>query len=300
MDLWVEKYRPQTLEELVASKINLEKFQQFINEKTIPHLLFTGGAGLGKTTTAKILSKSISDEILYVNASDEASVDTIRTKVKEFCSTISFSGDLKIVILDEFDGMSDHAMRMLRNTMESFADSCRFILTCNYDTKIIDPIKSRCQIFEFSNTTPKDIAKRCLYILKQEGIECNDCSSQIGKLVKAFYPDIRKVINNLQKFTTNGNFDFLENSGSDTDDKAKLLDLIRKGDIKTIRKEMLGMGSDYIGFYRHLFNNAKSISENNAVDIMMDISEYMYRHAIVPDQEINFVACLLRVCANRD
>lgn len=300
MDIWVEKYRPQTLEELVTSKTNLEKFAQFIEDKSIPHMLFTGSAGLGKTTAAKILSKTISEEILYVNASDEASVDTIRVKVKEFCATISFSGDLKIVILDEFDGMSDHAMRMLRNTMEEFADSCRFILTCNYDTKIIDPIKSRCQIFEFSNTSPKDIAKRCLYILKKEGVKCEDCSAQIGRLVKAFYPDIRKVINNLQKFTINGKFDFIENFSADSDEKKLLLDLIKKADIKTIRKDLLGAGADYIGFYRYLFNNAKSVSQTNAVDIMMDVSEHMYRHAIVPDQEINFVACLLRVCANRD
>lgn len=300
MDLWIEKYRPQTLEELVSSKTNLEKFAQFIEEKSIPHMLFTGSAGLGKTTAAKILSSAISEEILYVNASDEASVDTIRVKVKEFCATISFSGDLKIVILDEFDGMSDHAMRMLRNTMEEFADSCRFILTCNYDTKVIDPIKSRCQIFEFSNTTPKDIAKRCLYILKEEGVKCVDCSCEIGRLVKAFYPDIRKVINNLQKFTINGKFEFIENFSADSDEKKSLLDLVKKADVKTIRKDLLGAGADYIGFYRYLFNNAKSISQSNAVDIMMDVSEHMYRHAIVPDQEINFVSCILRICVNRD
>jgi replication factor C small subunit len=297
-DLLVEKYRPQTLDDVIIDAPTLTKFKSFELEKTIPHLLFHGSAGLGKTTIAKILAKSITEESLYINASDETSVDVIRNKVKDFCSTMGFTDSYKIVILDEFDGMSENAMRMLRNTMEEFSDKTRFILTCNYVTKVIPAIRSRCQEFEFGQPAKKDIAKRCFKILKDQGILCesDECKQSIMKLVTACYPDIRKTFNNLQKFTVNGVFAF----GSDlidSDDANKFFALMKEGDVKTIRKELLGIGCDYLGLYRVLFDKAKELTANESgiLAIMLAASEYMYRHASVPDQEMNFVACLLSV-----
>lgn len=294
-ELWVEKYRPRHIDDLIAPKKVIDKFRQYIDEKQIPHLLFHGSAGLGKSTVAKILANTITTESLYINASDETSVETIRTKVKDFCSTMCFSDDLKIVILDEFDGMSDHAMKMLRNTMEEFHNTCRFILTCNYVTKIIDPIRSRCQEFEFGNVTRKDIAVRCAKILKEENVTYND-KKDIAFLVSSFYPDIRRIINNLQKNCNDGVFNFVEEV-ADKDDKDRLIELIKEGDIKIIRKELLGPGADYVGYYRALFNRAKELipDSDKTVEVMLIISEYFYRHSTVLDKEINFVACILSI-----
>lgn len=297
-ELLVEKYRPKSIDDVIIDQATLDKFKSYIADKNIPHLLFHGTAGLGKTTVAKILVKSITDDYLYINASDDNNVETIRTKVKDFCYTMGFGTGLKIIILDEFDGMSDVAMKMLRNTMEEFANNCRFILTCNYITKVIAPIRSRCQEFEFSKPSMTGIAKRCLKILKEENSLCetSECKEGIKKLVKACYPDIRKTINNLQKFIVNGSFSYTD-VVIENEEQERFLSLIKVGDIKVIRKELLGAGCDYNGLYRTLFDKAKELTDNqNAIlAIMLTTAEYMYRHAIVPDQEINFVACLISV-----
>jgi len=295
-DLLVEKYRPKVIDDVILDEVTLKKFKSYIESKDIPHLLFHGTAGLGKTTVAKILVKSITDEYLYINASDDNNVETVRTKIKDFCYTIGFGSGLKIVILDEFDGMTEYAMRMLRNTMEEFSNTCRFILTCNYITKVIDPIRSRCQEFEFGKPAMVDIAKRCLKILKEENAECltEECKADIKKLVKSCYPDIRKTINNLQKFIVNGAFS-VEEKVMDSEDAEKFISLMKVGDIKKIRHELLGAGCDYVGLYRILFEKSKLLGKNESaiVGIMLTSAEYMYRHASVPDQEVNFVACLL-------
>ncbi len=297
-ELLVEKYRPQALDDVIMEPSVLAKFNTYILEKSIPHLLFHGTAGLGKSTVAKILAKSITDDYLYINASDETSVEVIRTKVKDFCYTMGFGDGVKIVILDEFDGMSPVAMKMLRNTMEEFADNCRFILTCNYLANVIAPIRSRCQDYEFGEPNKSEIAKRCFKILKLEGITCQseECKKSIMKLVNTCYPDIRKTINTLEKFMVNGSFEFGEEQ-INSESVDRFFTLIKAGDIKVIRKELLGVGTDYIGLYRVLFDKAKELcpNESSIVAIMLTSAEYMYRHAIVPDQEVNFVACLLSV-----
>jgi replication factor C small subunit len=267
---FIEKYRPKKLEDLVASEQLLNKFNEFIEAKSIPHLLLTGTAGLGKTTTAKILAKSISEDVLYINASDETSVETIRTKVKGFCATMSFGGQ-KIVILDEFDAMSMNAMMMLRNVMEEFFSHSRFILTCNYLNKVIEPIRSRCQIFEFKGADKVSILKRCAFILKEENIKFNKetIKKDLTNLVEMCYPDIRKIVGSIEKFTINGKFEF--NAKLLEEDGSELIYLLKEKKLNEIRQSIVG-SVDYEQLYRNLFDNATDISEQHSVDIRLAVA----------------------------
>lgn len=294
-ELWVEKYRPTDLEELIADEDTLSKFQKMIDEKDIPHLLFSGSAGIGKTTAAKILANKISEEICYINASDRSSVETIRDEVSRFCSSISFSGDLKIIILDEFDGMSDHAMRMLRGTMEEFHKTARFILTCNFEHKIIEAINSRCQTFDFGKATMKQVAQRCLQILKNENVSSKGKKEDIMLLVKKHFPDIRKIVNMLQKNCVDGEFNFMQEAVTG-DDKDRLIDLLKGGDIRTIRKELLGPGTDWVGFYTTLFDRVGEYAGEDKATPMLIVEDYFSsRHPFSLHKEITFVGCLLQL-----
>lgn len=296
--LLVEKYRPKVLDDVIVDADTLAKFKSYIDEKSIPHLLFSGTAGLGKTTVAKILANSITEDVLYINASDETGIDVVRNRVKDFCYTASFGGGIKIVILDEVDGMSANAMRMLRNTTEEFANTCRFILTCNYIADVIPPIRSRCQEYEFGTPSKQDIAKKCFKILKEEGAACtsDECKEGIKNLVISCYPDIRKTINTLEKCIIDGVFKFSEDK-IDSGVEDRFFELIKAGDIKTIRKELLGAGADYKVLYKLLFERAKKLASNESVivAIMLNTADFMSKHSIVFDQEMNFVACLLSI-----
>ena len=198
--LWCERYRPSTMNDFVGNKHIKDKIDSFIEEQDIPHLLFAGKAGTGKTTLAKILIKNIDCDYLFINASDENSVDTIRNKIKGFVTTIGFKG-LKIVVLDEADYVSPNGQAALRNLMETFSRHARFILTCNYQERIIDPIISRCQSFSLNPPSQKNVAIHLASILKNEGIDFE--LEDIKTLVVCYYPDIRKIINTAQLFSKN-------------------------------------------------------------------------------------------------
>lgn len=296
-EIWVEKYRPQTLEDVIINKKTLDKFQEYIDTKNIPHLLFSGAAGIGKTTVAKILAKNITEEVLYINASDKTSVDYIRDEVTSFCSTLSFTeSKIKVIILDEFDGISMNAQKSLRGVMEQFANNCRFILTCNFENVILDAIHSRCQQFNFGTGDVQDVAKRCAHILTEEGIDFTDTKKDIVKLVKKHGKDIRKIINDLQKCCHNGKFSFSEETLS-KDQKDILIELIKKKNIKDIRKDLLGAGADYPAFYSTLFDRSgELVKPTDKVQAMIIIGEYMNQHSTTINPEINFVTCLLQLC----
>lgn len=296
-EIWVEKYRPKTLDDVVISDKTLAKFREYVEKKDIPHLLFSGNAGIGKTTVAKILANSITDEVLYINSSDKTSVDVIRDQVSQFCSTMSFSdSSIKVIILDEFDGISVNAQKMLRGVMEQFANNCRFILTCNFENVILDAIHSRCQTFEFGSGSIQDVAKRCAKILKAENVDYGDRKQDIAKLVQRFFPDIRKIINDLQKCCTNGEFHYSEEVLT-KDQKDELIKLLKGCDIKKIRKELLGTGADYPAFYTTLFDRAgELVDEQNKVPAMIMIGDYMNQHSTTINAEMNFVTCLLHIC----
>jgi len=297
---WVEKYKPVKLEDVVTDPNILIKFKEIIETKKLPHLLFCGKAGIGKTTCARIIAESISSDVLYINASDERSIEVIRNKVKGFCSTISFSTNIKIIILDEFDGMTSQAMDSLRNVMEEFIDNCAFILTCNYERKIIEPIKSRCQTFNFQSEDQKtlivNIIKRCAFILKSEGVTAPNLKDDLIKLVKKYFPDIRRVINMMQKMTVNNQFVYIDTQDESYGLADKLIQYIKEFDIKSIRKDILTQNVDYEGLYAMLFDKSGQISEDKQLHIMMIIGEYEYRHSLAVNPEIQFVTCLINIC----
>lgn len=302
-EIWVEKYRPTKLEDVIADPTVLEKLNEFIKKKDIPHLLFSGNAGIGKTTVAKILASHITEESLYINASDKNSVDVIRDQVTRFCSTASWDGSLKIVILDEFDGISHQAQKMLRGVTEEFHKTCRFILTCNFENVILDAIHSRFQKFEFGKSSKKakqGVAKRCMHILNEEGIDCGgDCKKEIVELVNRHFPDIRKTINCLQQCCTNGVFNYNENIDV-PEEVDSLIEYIAGGNIKAIRKELLGAGADYRNYYRALFNRAGEYTTGEQqINAMLIVGEHMNYHTTAIDPEINFVTCLLQICKMR-
>jgi DNA polymerase III delta prime subunit len=290
-ELLVEKYRPQTLDEIILSDDLKERFKEYIDKKYIPHILLNGTPGIGKTTISKILAKHISEDYLFVCASDHNSVEDIRGKVKGFCATMGFS-KFKIVILDECDAISLNGQMMLRNLMEEFHDTCRFVLTCNHGERVLDAVKSRCQSFDLVAPDMKSVALRCLEIIKNEKIKC-DNKDDIKSLVKRFYPDIRRVINNLQKMTINGEFKYIESKS--LEDQDILIEALKVGDLKRISKELLGPGCDYIVLYRVLFDRAEEISEAHKIEIMLIVGDHHKYHGMVIDPQIHFKTCLLNI-----
>jgi len=296
--LWVEKYRPKTLQDYICTESNRQFFSSLQDKGEIPNLLFIGTPGLGKTSLAKIIVNDILGcQYLYINASDENGIDTIRTKVTSFAQTKSIDGKVKVIILDEADGLSIDAQRVLRNTMEEFAGITRFILTANYKYRVIPALQSRCQSFDL--TPPLDMmARRCAGILKQESIELPDEQKvKFVELVKANYPDLRKCINEIQKCSASG---ILKLTDTKNDETLKLIfGEIKKNNITSLRKALIEneqmFNADYVSLLRNLFNYIDK--EETDADLkkfyLLTISEYIYRSSFVLDQEINCYSCLI-------
>jgi replication factor C small subunit len=296
--LWVEKYRPKVLSDFVSTETNKDLINSFEVKKEIPNLLLVGTPGIGKTSLAKIIVNSILGcQYLYINASDENGIDTIRTKVTTFAQTKSIDGNVKVIILDEADGLSIDAQRVLRNTMEEFAGITRFILTANYKYRVIPALQSRCQGFDL--TPPLDqVAKRCFGILKAEKIEIpDDQKVKLVEFIKSNYPDLRKCINELQKFTSSGTLKLPDSKNEE------VLDLvyreINNKNIIMLRKALIEnehlFNSDYVALLRNLFNYIDKREENLQKKqwYLIQIAEHLYRSSFVVDQEINCYACLI-------
>ena len=297
--LWCERYRPSTMNDFVGNKHIKDKIDSFIEEQDIPHLLFAGKAGTGKTTLAKILIKNIDCDYLFINASDENSVDTIRNKIKGFVTTIGFKG-LKIVVLDEADYVSPNGQAALRNLMETFSRHARFILTCNYQERIIDPIISRCQSFSLNPPSQKNVAIHLASILKNEGIDFE--LEDIKTLVVCYHPDIRKVINTAQLFSKNGKLtlDVEQLIGSDV--KLNMMStLLESGQsilnrFKAIREMIHANGiRDFSEFYNFVYENLDKFSEDIQPMVILQLADAQHRDAFVVDKEINFSACIYNI-----
>lgn len=300
-NLWIEKYRPAALDQMVMSGANRKIFEKFAKSGEIPNLLFVGVQGIGKTSLAKIICKDVLQcQYLYINASDENGIDTIRNKVTSFARTMSFDGKVKCIILDETDGLSIDAQRALRNTMEEYAAITRFILTANYKHRIIPPLQSRCQFFDLTPDV-EGCENRIKYILQQENVPLAEADQpRLSKFVKSCYPDLRKCVNELQKNIIDGKINFDNITAIKNSFVSSLYEITRSGLTIKARKKVIEnehvFNSDYQELLRSLFNH---IHENEQIDAtkkaehLVMVSEYIYRSAFVADQEINFYTCLL-------
>lgn len=293
--IWCERYRPTTLDDLIISDRNREIINGFKEE--IPNLLFVGTPGTGKTTCARIIVNDILKcDYLYINASDESGIDTIRHKVTNFAQTKSFNGGIKVVILDESDYLSNTAQAALRNTMESFAKYTRFILTANYKHKIIPALQSRCQFLDIKPTL-EDGVRRIYSILKQEGIEIDDVQKKkFVELVKANFPDLRKAINEVQKNCINGSLAITTINVDNALLKA-IYSAIEERDVISLRKHLIENENSFYGDYDTLMKDYLNYLYNQPVDdskkkaMIATIAEHLYRSAFVLDKEINCFAC---------
>jgi DNA polymerase III delta prime subunit len=304
-NLWIEKYRPTKLVDIILSDSNRRVLTKFDEQKEIPNLLFVGHAGIGKTSLAKLLCKDVLQcQYLYINASDENGIDTIRTKVTNFARTKSFDGKIKCIILDETDGLSLDAQRALRNTMEEHSSITRFILTANYKHRIIPPLLSRCQSLDL--TPPPDLCiDRIKKILELEQIEVSEFE-KLHTYVKTCLPDLRRCINEIQKNTHQGKL-FLNELVKVKDAFVEsLYNITRQGLAIKARKKVIEnehvFGGDYNELLRSLFNyvdEAPGVNDLKKSEHMLIVSEHIYRSAFVADPEINFYSCLLTLSTNK-
>ena len=295
--LWTEKYRPSSVDTYLGNEHLLEKVSMYLESGDLPHLLLYGKAGTGKTTLAKILIKNIECDYLYINASDENNVDTVRTKVKQFASTIGFK-DFKIIILDECDYITPNAQAALRNLMETFSKHCRFILTCNYVERIIDPIQSRCQSFQIIPPSKVQVAKHLHNILVKENIM--DSPEDIKVLVESGYPDIRRVINSAQRNVVKGKLKLDTSSIIQNDYKLKLLKILETQNKKNAFKEIRQLLADnkitdFADLFRLLYDEVDNWGKGHVAECILIIARYELSDSQVVDKEINAMAMLIEL-----
>ena len=293
--LWVEKYRPQDLSTYVGNENLKTKVERFLDDGNVPHLLLYGRAGGGKTTLAKIIVNHVDCDYLYINASDERNIDLVRDKLKTFASSVGFK-PMKVVILDEADYLNvNSAQPALRNLMETFSAHCRFILTCNYVEKIIDPIQSRCQTYKIVPPSKKEVAVHAKNILEKENISFD--LDDLALVVTAGYPDLRKVINELQRMSIDGKLSVDKDGMIHNEFKLQFLDAIRNGEsIGTIRKMVADSNfTEYTELYRLLYDEVESFGVDKMPEIIADISKGSYQDVLVVDKEINFIATVSNI-----
>lgn len=301
--LWVEKYRPRKIADTILPDGLKQMFQKLVDTGELPNMLFTGSAGLGKTTVARALCNELGVDYILINGSEEGNIDTLRTKIKQFASTVSLQGGYKVVILDEADYLNPQSTQpALRGFIEEFANNCRFILTCNFKNRIIEPLHSRCGVYEF-NTTKKDMAvlasqffARAQYILNTEGVQFNEKS--IPPLIIKHAPDWRRIINELQRHSISGSLvgDVTNNIGTfDT-----LFTCLKEKDFKKMRSWVVNnIDTDAAAIFRGVYDLMSDKVEPQSIpQLVLILADYQYKNAFVADHELNVVACMTEVMAN--
>jgi replication factor C small subunit len=271
-----------------------EKVKVYLESEDVPHLLLFGKAGTGKTTLAKIVVNNIDCDYMYINASDENKVDDVRNKIKTFASSVGFKS-LKVIILDECDYLTPNAQAALRNLMETFSKHCRFILTCNYVERIIDPIQSRCQSYKVVPPSKKEVAQQMVNILKEEN--CTFELDDIALIVNAGYPDIRRVINSAQRQIVDGKLKIDTTSVIQNNYKLQLLEMLSNGvKLNDIRQLIADNSiSDYSELYRLLYDEVDNYGNGKQAECIMNIAEAQYQDVHVVDKEINFMSLIIRL-----
>ena len=297
--LWVEKYRPQNIKDCILSNELKSTFQQFVENEEIPNLLLTGTAGVGKTTVAKAMLEEIGCTYMMINGSEESGIATLRTKIKNFASTVSMDGKRKYVILDEADYLNPQSTQpALRGFIEEFSKNCGFILTCNFRNRIIEPLHSRCSTVEFripNEQKPKlamNFMKRVQDILEKENVTHNE--KVVADVIGKFFPDWRRCLNELQRYSVSGSIDagILVNL-SDTSIK-ELVSFVKDKDFKSCRQWVVhNLDNDPHRIYRRIYDSLSGNVPDSAIPhCVLILGDYSYKSAFVADQEINLLACL--------
>lgn len=296
--LWTEKYRPKTIEDCILPERLKTPFQEYVNQKNIPNLLLSGGAGVGKTTVAKAMCNEIGCDYMVINGSDESGIDVFRTKIKNYASSMSLSGGRKVIIIDEADYLNPNSTQpALRNAIEEFAGNCSFIFTCNFKNRIIEPLHSRCAVIDFGlkNGEKAKMAgsffKRIQSVLQSEKVDYDD--AVIAELVKKHFPDFRRIINEMQRYSQFGKIDsgILVQMGDV--EISNIVKYIKDKDFGAIRKWVATTEIDAATLYRKLYDGLYDVLKPQSIpQAVIIIADYQYKQAFVADPEINTVACL--------
>lgn len=300
--LWVEKFRPRTVQDCILPDDLKNTFQQYVDKKEIPNLLLCGTAGVGKTTIAKALCEEVGCDYIMINGSDESGIDTFRMKIKNYASTMSFTGTKKVIIIDEADYLNPNSTQpAMRSAMEEFAHNCTFIMTCNYKNRIIEPLHSRCAVIEFklkAADKPKMASlfmKRAAQILKEENIPFEN--PVLAEVVKKHFPDYRRVLNELQRYSVNGKIDsgILANVADLT--ITELIKALKDKNFGSMRKWVAeNANDDAVRVFRKIYDSMYDYMNGTSIPIaVILLAKYQYQAAFVADQELNLVACMTEI-----
>lgn len=300
--LWVERYRPHSVKDCILPEETKNTFQEYVNRKQIPNLLLCGTAGVGKTTIARALCEEVGCDYLMINGSDESGIDTFRMKIKNYASSVSFDGGKKVIIIDEADYLNPNSVQpAMRGAMEEFSHNCTFIMTCNYKNRIIEPLHSRCAVVDF-NLRKEDkskmaalFMKRANDILSKENIPCD--KAVLVEVVKKYFPDYRRVLNELQRYSVRGKIDIGILSNLSDVSISELVKALKEKNFSAMRKWVAENGNDDASMiFRKIYDNLYDVMDKSSIPIaVILLAKYQYQSSFVADQELNMVACLTEI-----
>ena len=303
--LWVEKYRPQTIQDCILPNTIKDSLQEFVDKNHVPNLLLSGGAGIGKTTSAVALCKETNSDYIIINGSEESGIDLLRSKLDQYCSSVSMTGGRKVVIIDEADYLNPSSTQpAMRGFIERFSANCSFIFTCNFKNRIIEPIHSRCAVIDYkiakkdSPVIASSFFKRICTILEGEGVKYNQ--QVLIELVNKYFPDFRRCLNELQRYSVSGEIDSGILANISDQSIEDLMNLLKDKKFNDMRKWVAeNLDNDSTKIFKKLYEalNTK-VQENSIPQVVITLADYQYKSAFVADQELNMVACLTEVMAD--